>query len=373
MVKQAITIDKIILREVEVPMRFAFETSFTSLPNKNAIIVELHSGDKVGYGECAALKHPFYSEESVIGAYPVLEEIFAPQVIEKGIFKHPDEVDELFSWVRGNRFARSAINCAFWDLYSQELGTPLYKALNGEYETVESGVSIGIQESIDKLLHVVDASLKKGYRRIKMKIKPGKDYEYVQAVVENYPTVPLTVDANSCYTLADIELFKKLDQLNLTMIEQPLAHDDIIDHATLQKQIQTPICLDESIHSAEDVRKAGEIGACKIINIKVARVGGLSEAIKVHDMAQKYQMPVWCGSMLELGVGQLASIAIASLPNFTLAHDIVPSSHYFHEDIIKPPIVMEDGFVKQSQESGLGANVNKELLEQLTVRKTVVQ
>lgn len=373
MLKQGITIDKIVLREVEVPMRFAFETSFTSLPNKNAIIVELHSGDKIGYGECAALKYPFYSEESVIGAYPVLKDIFAPQVLEKATFTHPDEIDELFSWVRGNRFTKSAMNCALWDLYSQELGKPLYQALNGERKVIEGGVSIGIQESIEQLLSVVESSLHKGYRRIKMKIKPGKDYEYVKAVAENYPEISLTVDANSCYTLADIDLFKRLDQLHLTMIEQPLGHDDIIDHATLQKQIKTPICLDESIHSAEDVRKASEIGACKIINIKVARVGGLSEAIKVHDMAQKYHMPVWCGSMLEVGIGQLASIAIASLPNFTLAHDIVPSNHYFYEDVIEPPIVMENGFVKESNQVGLGAKVNQELLEKWTLHKDIIE
>jgi len=244
--------------------------------------------------------------------------------------------------------------------------------LGGVREQIDCGVSIGIQPSIDKLLEKIDTEVKAGYRRIKIKIKPGWDLEVVRQVREAFPRIPLMGDANSAYTLADVDVFKKMDKYNIMMFEQPLHYEDIIDHAELQRQIETPICLDESIHSAEDARKAIQIGACKIINIKLGRVGGHREVKAVHDVCRNAGIPVWCGGMLESGIGRAHNVALSSLEDFSLPGDVSASKRYWSEDIVDPPVsVSSDGQIAQLHAPGIGYRVKEDLIERLTVRSQV--
>ena len=267
--------------------------------------------------------------------------------------------------------AKAALEGAVWDLYAKRTHQTLASALGGDKKEIEVGISIGIQKSVEKLLSLIDGYVKEGYKRIKVKIKPGWDVDVIRAIRERFPDVPLMADANSAYSLEDAALLKQLDEFNLTMIEQPLASDDIIDHATLQKQLKTPICLDESIHSLEDARKAVELGSCGIINIKIGRVGGLTESKKIHDYCESKGIPVWCGGMLESGIGRAHNVAITTLSNFIMPGDTAGSERYWERDIIDPEVIVENGYITVPDEPGIGYEPNLERIEKFTVNKKV--
>src|SRR5262249_7747879 len=297
----------------------------------------------------------------------VLRDFVIPRAIGKEI-ENATGFGLLVRGIRGHNMAKAGLETALWDLEAKLRTVSLWKFLGGTRKHIDCGVSIGIQTSIDALLQKIDAELKSGYRRIKIKIKPGWDVEVVRQVRSAFPKILLMVDANSAYTLADVDLFKKMEMYNVMMFEQPLHYEDIIDHAELQRQIKTPICLDESIHSADDARKAIKIGACKIINIKLGRVGGYAEARAIHDVCRDNGIPVWCGGMLESGVGRLHNIALSSLENFSLPGDVSASARYWHEDIVHPPItVSNEGQITQ-RDLMPGYYVKEDLIERLTVR-----
>ncbi|WKA58266.1 o-succinylbenzoate synthase [Planococcus shenhongbingii] len=359
-------INKIVLRRMKLDLLSPFQTSFGVQTDREFMIVELHGESNIGYGECVASAKPLYSEETVGTVELMLKDILIPALLNEKAIKHPDELSEIFKPFRRNNMAKSALEGAYWDLYAKENNVPLHVALGGTKSETEVGVSIGIQDSTEELLKVVEGFLEEGYKRIKLKIKPGNDMVILKAVREKFPDIKMMADANSAYTLEDVELFKEMSEFNLMMIEQPLAHDDIIDHSKLQPEIQTPICLDESIHSLEDAKKAIGLGSCKIINIKIGRVGGLSEAKRIHDYCQSQDIPVWCGGMLESGIGRAHNIAISSLPNFTLPGDTAASSRYWHEDIITPEVVVEQGVISLPTAPGIGYDPNMELMEKYT-------
>lgn len=362
-------IEKIVLRRMQLELKEPFQTSFGTQKEREFFIVEAYSKDHVGYGECVVNSRPLYSEETVKTAWHIAEDFLIPAIYKKGEISHPDEVNEIFKPFRRNNMAKSAVEGAIWDLYAKENNITLAEALGGNRKEIEVGISIGIQESSEKLIEVIEGYQSEGYKRMKIKIKPGTDINMLSEVRKRFPDIAMMADGNSAYTLDDIELLKKLDDLNLTMIEQPLAHDDIIDHATLQEQIKTPVCLDESIHSLEDAKKAIKLGSCKIINIKIGRVGGLTEAKKIHDYCAEHGIPVWCGGMLESGIGRAHNIAITSLSNFTLPGDTAGSSRYWHEDIISPEVVVEDGTITVPEKPGIGYEPVEELLDKYTLEK----
>jgi o-succinylbenzoate synthase len=365
-------INQISLQRIKLPLKSPFATSFGKVTEKDIIIVKAHSGDKVGFAESVAMPYPIYNEETTGTVWHILETYLIPELLDKGI-KEPKDVSEMFSYIRRNNMAKAALEMAVWDLYSKQNGQTLSSALGGSRSEIEVGVSIGIENSIETLLNKVEGFLGDGYKKIKVKIKPGWDIEPMEAIRKKFgDQIPLMADANSAYTLNDKELLKEFDQFKLIMIEQPLAHDDIIDHAKLQAEMKTPICLDESIHSVEDARKAIEINACKIINIKVGRVGGLTEAMKMHDLCEEKNIPVWCGGMLEAGIGRSHNIAIASLSNFSIPGDTSASSRYFHEDIILPEVTLsKPGIITVPEQPGIGFDINQELINQLTVNEKV--
>ncbi len=362
-------IEKIILRRMELELKNPFQTSFGSQKNREFFIVEAYSKNHVGYGECVVNARPLYNEETVKTAWHIVEDFLVPAIFNNGEMNHPDEVSEIFKPIRRNNMAKSSIEGAIWDLYAKENSISLREALGGRKRKIDVGVSIGIQDSLEDLLKVVDGFIKEGYKRIKIKIKPGTDFSMLQGVREKYPDIDMMADGNSAYTLEDIGVIKKLDELNLTMIEQPLAHDDIINHAKLQSQINTPICLDESIHSLEDAKKAIELGSCQIINIKIGRVGGLTEAKKIHDYCAEKDIPVWCGGMLESGIGRAHNIALTTLANFILPGDTAASSRYWEEDIISPEVIVKNGTITVPDKPGIGYYPVETLMDKYTLEK----
>lgn len=363
-------IENIVLRKLNIKFKTPFETSFARMHSKHFIAVEVHSKDHVGYGDCSAFEHPFYNEETIETAWHMLEKFLIPLVYSMDELRHPEDMSPLFAKIRRNNMAKAALDCALWDLYAKEHGISLSKALGGTRQEVETGVSIGIQDSLDGLLKVIDQYLEEGYRRIKVKIKPGKDLNYLQGIRDRFGDIMLMADANSAYTLSDLNLFKEMDQLNLLMIEQPLSHDDIVDHRQLQSVMTTPICLDESIHSAEDARKAIELGSTKTINIKVARVGGLTEAKKVHDICMANNIPVWCGGMLDTGIARAHNVAVASLPNYKYPGDIPASDRYWHQDVIFPPMKIDArAMIQVPERPGIGFEPDSDLIDRLTYQK----
>lgn len=361
-------LDRIVLREVAVLLKEPFKTSFGLEHTRRFIIVEAHAGEYVGYGEVTVLSAPLYNEETVGTAWHVLQSFLIPIAFSTE-WETPEQLAAAFSPIRRNNMAKAGLEGAVWDIYAQANGMPLAKAIGGVRDRVPSGVSIGMQPDVDTLVRTVGAFLEQGYQRIKVKIKPGWDELPLRALRAAFGDLPLMADANSSYTLRDIEALRQLDDLYLMMIEQPLAHDDIIDHAQLQGAIETPICLDESILTAEDARKALGLGSCRIINIKVGRVGGFTEARRLHDLCKDKGAPVWCGGMLESGIGRAHNIALATLPNFTLPGDISASSRYWEQDIIEPEVtVSADGYIQVPTRPGLGFEVRRDLLDQVTVR-----
>ncbi|WP_066300382.1 o-succinylbenzoate synthase [Bacillus sp. FJAT-29937] len=362
---------EITLRQLKMRMKSPFTTSFGTMQDRDFILLEAKDENgNSGWGESVAFHSPWYSEETLKTNWHMLEDFLIPELLNKEI-KHPDEVSEIFSYIRKNNMAKSTLEGAVWDLYTQEQGISLAKALGGEKSKIEVGISIGIQNTVDDLLKLIDEYVTEGYKRMKVKIKPGWDVDVMREVRKHFPNVPLMADANSAYRLEDIDHLRALDEFDLMMIEQPLASDDIIDHATLQKQINTPVCLDESIHSYEDTRKAIELGSCKIINIKIGRVGGLTESKQIHDLCKQHDIPVWCGGMLESGIGRAHNIALTTLDNFILPGDTAGSSRYWDKDIIDPEVVVKDGFITVPDTPGIGYKPNRDTIKQYTIAEKV--
>ena len=360
-------IKEVVIRHLKMQLKHPFTTSFGTFVDKEFLLLEVTDEQgTIGWGESVAFDSPWYNEETLKTNWHMLEDFLIPLILNKEI-QHPDEVSELFQSIRKNNMAKSAIEGAIWDIYAQRTKQSLAQAIGAKKEKIEVGISIGIQPTIEKQIEVVGQAVKEGYKRIKVKIKPGKDVDVMRALRQHFPEVPLMADANSAYRLEDIEVLKQLDEFNLMMIEQPLASDDIIDHGILQKQLKTPICLDESIHSLEDARKAIELGSCGIINIKIGRVGGISEAKKIHDFCEEKNIPVWCGGMLESGIGRAHNIALTALSNFVLPGDTAGSSHYWEQDIIEPEVVVEDGYIHVPKKVGVGYKANLETIERYTV------
>ncbi|HEU5138790.1 MAG TPA: o-succinylbenzoate synthase [Bacillales bacterium] len=359
------------MRKLRMRLKSPFTTSFGTFRDKEFWLIEMVDRDGVsGWGESVAFAAPWYNEETIKTNEHLIEDVLLP-LLARGPIDHPVEVNERFSAIRRNNMAKAALEGAVWDLYAKKQGVPLSEALGGVKKEIDVGVSIGIQPSVQELLALIRIYVEEGYKRIKVKIKPGWDVDVMKEVRRHFPDVPLMADANSAYTLSDIEHLKQLDDFNLMMIEQPLAHDDIIDHAELQKHLRTPICLDESICSLEDARKALELGSCGIINIKIGRVGGLTESRKIHDYCAEEGIPVWCGGMLEAGVGRAHNIALTTLSGFTLPGDTSGSSRYWEEDIIDPEVVVHDGVIRVRSEPGIGYKVDRQALERFIVESKV--
>lgn len=362
-------IEKVTLRLMEMEMKAPFTTSFGTFKTREFILVEAIDADGTsGWGETVAFNVPFYSEETVKTNWHMLEDYLIPLILHKEI-EHPDEVNEIFAPIRKNNMAKAAIEGAIWDVYAKQNNMSLAEALGGKRESIDVGISIGIQDTVEELVEIVRGFVNEGYKRIKVKIKPDWDVEVMRTLRSEFPDTAIMADANSAYSLNDTALLKQLDEFDLMMIEQPLASDDIIDHAKLQKELSTPICLDESIHSLEDAKKAVELGSTKIINIKIGRVGGLTEAVKIHDYCQENNIPVWCGGMLESGIGRAHNVALTTLPNFTLPGDTASSSRYWEKDLIEPEVVSVDGLIEVPKAKGIGYEVNLETVDQFTVDK----
>jgi o-succinylbenzoate synthase len=355
------------LRIVRLPLVRTFRTSSSSKDHIDHILVRLTSEDGVeGWGECASPSDPYYCPETTETCWHILKDFLVPKVLGRE-WSTIDELIALFGPIKGNNFAKAGLEMACWDALARLEGLSMAAMLGGTRTEIHSGVSLGIERELDALLEQVDRYIEEGYRRIKLKIAPGWDVTVVKAVRDRHPDVPLQVDANSAYTLDDVATLKQLDQFDLLLIEQPLAHDDIVDHARLQAQLTTPVCLDESIHSAEDARKALDLGSCRVINIKVSRVGGLREALRIHDLCQSRGVPVWCGGMHEFGIGRAANVAVASLPGFSLPGDVSGSDKYYREEIVEPPIIANRGVVEVPTGPGIG---HRPLLDRI-VRHTL--
>ncbi len=364
-----IKIEQLEMREINLPLVHYFETSFGRTEKRRILLTKIFCNGAVGYGECTTGETPLFSHETINTAWIIIKEVLAPIVIGKE-WTSPSEVGRWSKQIRGHQMARAAIENACWDITARARNIPLYKLLGGTRKKIPCGVSIGIQDNPEQLLEKIRAEVDAGYQRIKIKIKPGWDYDILKLVRQTFPDITLSVDANSAYTLADINLLKRFDDFGLLMIEQPLSHDDIVDHSHLQKQIGTDICLDEPITSLDKVRKAIEMKSGRIINLKLGRVGGFSEAIKIHNYCLEHNIPVWCGGMLEAGIGRSHNIAMSTLPGFILPGDVSASKRYYKEDIIVPPVtVNKDGFIKVPQGPGTGYEPNDEYIERITVRK----
>jgi O-succinylbenzoate synthase len=366
-------IDQIDLKIVRLPLVRPFQTSSSRKEHLDHILVRIVAADgTIGWGECASPSDPYYCPETTETCWHILKDFLAPLVLGRD-WSHIDELVRLYRLVKGNKFAQAGLEMACWDAWSRAQGRPLHSLLGGTRTEIVSGVSLGIEKSIEPLLDQIDGYQAEGYRRIKLKIAPGWDVAVVRRVRDRFPTIPLQVDANSAYTLDDLPALQALDDFNLLLIEQPLAHDDIIDHARLQAALKTPICLDESIHSADDARKAIDLGACRVINIKVSRVGGLSEAKRVHDVCFARGVPVWCGGMHEFGIGRAANVAIASLPGFSLPGDVSGSDKYYAEDIVDPPIRAHDGAIPVFTGPGLGVEPVLSGIQARTLREISIR
>jgi len=354
---------------LKLPLVHFFETSFGRIHEKHFIIVRVEGGGAAGYGECVAEQDPYYSAETNDTVWHIIAGFVAPRVLGTA-FSHPREVFPALRAIRGHHMAKAAVEMAAWDLYARQRGEPLARALGGSRDRIASGVSIGIQDSLDDLAAKVETELAAGYRRIKIKIKPGWDVDAVAMIRRRFGSIPLMVDANAAYTLADADHLARLDAFDLMMIEQPLDYDDIADHAALQRRLKTPICLDESIHSIAAAREAIASGACRIVNIKPGRVGGFTESIRLHDVCAQHGVPVWHGGMLESGIGRAANIHLSTLPNFSLPGDIAGSKRYFNPDLIDPPIeVAADGTIAVPDGPGLGVTIREERVERATLRR----
>jgi O-succinylbenzoate synthase len=366
-------VEAITLREIQMPLVHFFETSFGRTYSRRILLVTAHCEGVNGWGECVAGEDPFYSAEWIESAWPTIKQYLGPAILRRELSSARDCLP-LFSRVRGHRMAKAAVENALWDAEAKQKNQPLWRLLGGTRREIPCGVSIGIQDTVEQLLERIETELAAGYRRIKIKVKPGWDLNVLEKIRSRWPDIVLSCDANSAYHLDQLEYLRGFDQFNLLMIEQPLWNDDIYYHARLQKEIRTSICLDESIRQARDAAAALEMGACRIINIKVGRVGGFTEAMKVHDVARTHNIPVWCGGMLESGIGRSHNIALSTLENFRLPGDVSASKRYWKEDVIEPEVrVSPEGFISVSDKAGTGYRVREDLIERLTVKKETIK
>jgi O-succinylbenzoate synthase len=366
-------IDRIEIRHIQLPLVHPFETSFGRMDDRQTVVVAVYSGGLTGWGEAATMAGPWYEYETVETCWYVLGEFLGPSVVGQQVSSAQDLV-RLMAPVRGHNIAKMGLEAAVWDLLGQAQGQSIAQMLGGTRERVAVGVSIGVQGSVQELLDRIDAFWTQGYSRIKIKIRPGWDVDVVRQVRERFPEVPLMADANSAYTLADADRLAELDDYRLTMIEQPLVYDDLVDHAKLQQRLSTPICLDESVPSLAAARAALALGSGRIINIKPGRVGGLTAAVAIHDLCHERGVPVWCGGMLETGIGRAHNVALASLPGFTMPGDISASARYFHQDVVAPPFTANaDGTMDVPSGPGIGVQVLLDQLDAATVRRAVAK
>jgi O-succinylbenzoate synthase len=366
-------IRKIMLREIHLDLLEPFQTSFGQTHHRRIFLIEADVDGASGWGECTAGEDPFYSPETVETAWHIIRDFLWPLLKGRDI-RAASELRELFVGVRGHNMAKGGLETAVWDAEARLKNLPLWKLIGGTREEIPCGVSIGIQPNIPALLAKVEKELAAGYQRIKVKIKPGWDIEPVATLREQFPRIRLMADANSAYGLEDVPHLKKLDAAYLIMIEQPLGDDDIYSHAQLQKQLDTPICLDECIHDELHACAAIEIGACRIINIKLGRVGGHTSVRRIHDLCQSKGVPVWCGGMLESGIGRAQNIAMSTLANFTLPGDVSASKRYWHEDIIEPEVeVSRQGTIRVPTGPGIGYAPRRDRIDSLTRRREVLE
>ncbi|WP_147532706.1 o-succinylbenzoate synthase [Bacillus marasmi] len=364
-------IHSISLYVISKSLKFPFATHLETVVNRESIIVELTDSDGLqGYGEVVAFSSPWYTEETVKTAYHMLKDFFIP-LLKNNPVQHPEQVTPLLNKYRRNEMAKAGLETAYWDLYAKRKQVSLSSLLGGTKTEIPSGVVVATS-SLAEAYRQIEGYLEDGYKRIKIKISPGSDVEMIEPIRKRYPSLAIMADANSAYTLEDVSRLQALDSFGLLMIEQPLAHDDIIQHAKLQQQIKTPICLDESIVTYEDARNAIELGSCKVLNLKIGRVGGLRTAKAIHDLAVDKGIQVWVGGMVEYGVSRAHNIALASLPGFTIPGDISASSRYWEEDITLPEVVVENGHIKVPTGAGIGFTINeKSLTESTLYRETI--
>ena len=363
-------IESIALREIRMKLKSPFETSFGTVQDRRILLVEVVVDGTSGWGEVTAGETPAYNAETTDTAWHVISDFIAPSLIGQSV-SETSELPRLMAQIRGHEMAKSGVENAMWDAEAQLKGIPLHRLLGGTMEEIACGVSLGIRENPESLVKRVEEELRSGYQRIKLKIKPGKDYEFVAAVRNEFPNIRLSVDANSAYSLDDAPHLKRLDEFGLLMMEQPLNWDDIHAHSKLQAQIQTAICLDECIHNTRHALTAIELKSCRIINIKLGRVSGHTEARLIEQACRAHGVPVWCGGMLESGIGRAHNIAMSTLPGFSLPGDVSASHRYWSEDIIEPPVeVTEKGTIRVPQTPGLGYAVKRERIEKITVRRS---
>jgi o-succinylbenzoate synthase len=357
------------LREIHLKLLHPFETSMDRVTDRRIILVEVDVDGVIGWGECTAGENPFYSPEDTETCWHILNSYIWPVLKDKD-FRSATDVWGLLAQIRGHNMAKAALEVAVWDAEAKQKGIPLSKLVAGTQQEIACGVSIGVKETLEDLVAAVRKELSAGYQRIKIKIRPGKDLLQVQRLRQEFPRIKLSVDANSAYRIQDLDLLKQMDAYYLMMIEQPLGWDDLYGHVEIQKSLQTPICLDECIHTYEQAQAAIALGACKIINIKLGRVGGFHEAKRIHDLCQANSIPVWCGGMLESGIGRAHNIAMSTLPNFTLPGDVSASARYWHEDIISPEVTVSSrGTIIVPSAPGIGFEPRRERIDSIAVRK----
>ena len=360
-------IDRVELKRVKMTMREPFETSFGVELDKEFFLALVYSDGAFGIGECGAANDPFYLEETNASVYYVLKEFLIPRML-KFDFQSPWDAVEAFRQVRGNQMAKAMLDAALWDLFAKTEGTPLFRYIGGTKTEVAVGISVGIKPTIEALVEKVRGYVDAGYKRVKVKIKPGYDLVPLRALREVFPDLPLMADANSAYSLDDLDLLRHLDDFDLTMIEQPLNYDDVYQHSILAKEIATPICLDESIRSLGDLEEAYALGACSIVNLKMPRVGGISESLKIEKFCREHKMGLWCGGLLEAGVGRAFNVALTTLDGFNMPGDTAPSARYFEKDIINPEVVFSSaGTIAAWELPGVGCQIDNEALDKFIV------
>lgn len=365
-------IERLRLWHVSMELVHPFETSFGREERRDCIVLAVESEGMVGWGECTANNGPFYSYETIETAWHVLTQFLVPMV--RGVeIDSPTVLPDLLEAVKGHPMAKAGLEMPLWDWFGRAENKSLKEMLGGGRDAVDVGVSLGIEPTLGALVEKVDRYVGQGYKRVKLKIKPGWDVEPLRAVREKYPDLLLQVDANSAYVWEQKEQLLELDQFNMLLLEQPFHHEDLVDHAKLQKLMKTPICLDESIHAVEHMKWAIELGACQVVNIKQGRVGGLANAVKIHDMCQENNIKVWCGGMLETNLGRAANLALATLPNFVFPGDISASARYYHQDIAAPSFALnENAQIEVPDSVGLGVSILPDELEKVTVKKTEI-
>jgi len=361
-------IDRVVLREIRLRLRERFEISSGARQDRRILLLTVEAEGLEGWSECVAAEDPSYSYETTETAWHVLTEFVLPEVVGREI-EEPGDALRPVGWIRGHRMALAAVEMAAWDLDARRRGVSLAEHLGGERDAVEVGVSIGLQPDDEALLRAVEGHLETGYAKIKIKIKPGRDVEMLRRVRDRFGDAPLMADANSAYSLDDLPRLRELDELDLMMIEQPLPYDDVREHARLQEEMRTPVCLDESIRSIRDVELALELGSCRIVNVKPGRVGGLSSSIRIHDFCRERGVPVWCGGMLESGVGRAHNLALATLPGFSIPGDISESRRYWAEDVVRPEFRLREGRLRVPDGPGIGVEPRERRIDSLTVRR----